>query len=329
MSEIVTLGEIMLRLSTENNNKIIQSKSFKIDYGGGEANVAIALSNLGVDAEYVTKLPSNSIAESIIRFLKSNGVNTKNIIFGGERVGTYYLEVGSGVRASNVIYDRKNSSFTTLEFEELNIKEILKNCKILHLSGITPALSKNSEELIGKILKVAKKNGVLISFDFNYRSKLWSLDEASKVIKSYLPYIDICFAGVLDCKYILKMEEKDNLEQYYKEIVREYPNIQYIFSTEREIHSVDENSLQGNIYKNGELIKSRKYRFKIVDRVGAGDAFAAGALYGIYKNYSSKEIIEFAIASSVYKHTINGDSSLATKEDIENLINSKITTVLR
>lgn len=329
MSKIVTLGEIMLRLSTENNNKIVQSKSFRVDYGGGEANVAVALSNFGVDTEFITKLPNNSISEAIIRFLKSNGVNTKNIVFGGDRVGTYYLEVGSGVRASNVIYDRKDSSFTTLKFEELDMEKILKECKILHLSGITPALSENSKELIKKILEMAKRMSVLISFDFNYRSKLWSLEEASKSIEGYLSYIDICFAGLLDCKYILRMGEKDKLEEYYQELVKKYPNIKYIFSTEREVHSVDENSLSGYIYKDGKLITSKKYRFKILDRVGAGDAFAAGALYGIYKNKLPEDIIEFAVATSVYKHTINGDANIATEENIETLIKSEVITVLR
>lgn len=329
MSKIVTLGEIMLRLSTENNNRIIQSKSFKVNYGGGEANVAIALSNFGVNVEYVTKLPENSISESIIRFLKSNGVNTQNIVFGGERVGTYYLEIGNGVRPSKVIYDRKNSSFTTLIFEDLNIENILEDCKILHLSGITPALSKNCKELMEKIIKKAKEKNILISFDFNYRSKLWSLEEASNIIKNYLPYIDICFAGILDCKYILKMESKNGLGEYYKELIERYPNIKYVFSTQREVHSVNENTLQGYIYKNGKLISSKKYRFNIVDRVGGGDAFAAGALFGIYNKFSEEKTIEFAIASSVYKHTINGDANLATKEEIENFMENEISTVLR
>ncbi|MGL4645733.1 MAG: PfkB family carbohydrate kinase, partial [Cetobacterium sp.] len=223
MSKIVTLGEIMLRLSTENNNRFIQSNTFRADYGGGEANVAVSLANFGIESEYVTKLPNNPLSDSIFRYLKANGVETKNIVLGGERLGTYYLEVGTSVRASSVIYDRKYSSFSTLDYSELKIEEILKDCKILHLSGITPALSENCKELTIKIMEKAKEMGVLISFDFNYRGKLWTLDEASPVLTSYLPYIDICFAGILDAKNIMKLGNHSDLNEYYKEITKKYP----------------------------------------------------------------------------------------------------------
>ena len=312
MSKIVTLGEIMLRLSTENNNRFIQSNTFRADYGGGEANVAVSLANFGIESEYVTKLPNNPLSDSIFRYLKANGVETKNIVLGGERLGTYYLEVGTSVRASSVIYDRKYSSFSTLDYSELKIEEILKDCKILHLSGITPALSENCKELTIKIMEKAKEMGVLISFDFNYRGKLWTLDEASPVLTSYLPYIDICFAGILDAKNIMKLGNHSDLNEYYKEITKKYPNIKYLLSTKR-----------------GELIASPRYTFQIVDRVGGGDAFAAGALFGIYNNHSPKDIVDFATAASVYKHTVRGDANLVSKDEIYNIINNGISTVSR
>ena len=329
MSKIVALGEIMLRLSTENNNRFIQSSGFRADYGGGEANVAVSLANFGIESEYVTKLPNNPLSDSIFRYLKSNGVETKNIVLGGERLGTYYLEVGTSIRASSVIYDRKYSSFSTLNYDELQIENILKDCKILHLSGITPALSENCKELTIKIMKKAKEMNILISFDFNYRGKLWTLEEAAPVLTSYLPFIDICFAGVLDAKNIMKLGDHSDLNEYYKDITKKYPNIKYLLSTKRETHSVNENSLTGFIFKDGELISSPRYTFQIVDRVGGGDAFAAGALFGIYNNHSVKDIVDFATAASVYKHTVRGDANLVSKDEIYNIINNGISTVSR
>ena len=329
MSKVVTLGEIMLRLSTENNNRIIQSNGFRADYGGGEANVAVSLANFGIKSEFVTKLPENPLSESIFRYLKANGVGTENIVLGGERLGTYYLEVGTSVRASSVICDRKYSSFSTMDYEELTLNKILKDCKILHLSGITPALSESCRELTEKIIKRAKEMGVLISFDFNYRSKLWTLEEASPVLTSYLPYIDICFAGILDGKNIMKLDVQGDVEDYYKEITKKYPNIKYLMCTKRETHSVDENSLIGYLYKDGKLYHSKKYTFTIVDRVGGGDAFAAGALYGIYYDLDPQNIVDFATGASVYKHTVRGDANLASVDEIETLINRGIQSVAR
>lgn len=329
MGKVVSLGEIMLRLSTENSNRFIQSSSFRADFGGGEANVAVSLANFGIPSEYVTKLPENPLSDSIFRYLRANGVESKNIVTGGERLGTYYLEVGTSVRASSVIYDRKYSSFSTIKYDELNVEAILKDASILHLSGITPALSENCRELMEKIMKKAKEMGVLISFDFNYRGKLWTLDEASQVLTSYLPYIDICFAGRLDARNIMKLEVEDNLEIYYKEITRKYPNIKYMLSTKRETHSVDENSLTGYIYKNGKLLSSATYRFTIIDRVGGGDAFAAGALFGIYNSLEPQEIVDFATAASVYKHTVRGDANLVSSGEIYNIMRNGISSVSR
>lgn len=329
MRKIVTLGEIMLRLSTAGNDRILQSKGFNVNYGGGEANVAISLSNFGVKTEFVTKLPKNDLAYSALRVLKENGVGCENIVLGGERMGVYFLEVGCGVRGSNVIYDRKNSAFSKLKVEELDLESILKDVEILHLSGITPALSDEARELTFDVMKKAKEMGVKISFDFNYRSKLWSVSQAKEEFEKYLPYIDICFAGILDCKYILQMGEHDNLAKYYERLKREYPNIKYLLSTKREVHSVSENSLKGYIYSGKELVESEKYDFTIVDRVGGGDAFVAGALYGIYKGMSEKEIVEFAIAASVYKHSVNGDANLCRVEEIESFMRNGVKSVNR
>lgn len=335
--KVVTLGEIMLRLSTMDDKRIIQSNVFAADYGGGEANVAISLSNFGLETSFVSKIPNNPLGESVLRYLKANGVNTENIILGGERLGTYYLEVGTGVRNSSVVYDRKYSSFSTLTYDELNLEKILDNTKIIHLSGITPALSKECQELTFKILKKAKEMDILVSFDFNYRGKLWTVEEAGKTIKKYLPFIDICFAGILDAKFILGIsldeskynDKRELLKAYYDIMSKENKNIKYFISTQREIHSVDENSLTGFIYNDNKLYSSRKYKFKIVDRVGGGDAFAAGALYGIYENYENEKIVEFATGASVLKHTIKGDANLVSTSEVLSFIENGVGKISR
>ncbi|MGX6591931.1 PfkB family carbohydrate kinase [Cetobacterium ceti] len=329
MKKVVTLGEIMLRLSTVNNNRITQSEYFQINYGGGEANVAISLNNLGIKTEFVTKIPKNELGKSVIKYLKSNDVIVDNIVVGGERLGTYYLEKGNGIRNSSVIYDRKNSSFTELKYEDLNIDKILEDCSILHLSGITPALSENNKDLMEKIIIEAKKRDILISFDFNYRSKLWTLEEAREIIKTYLPYIDICFMGILDCEKLLKMNPRKTLKEYYKDLTEKYPNIKYLISTKREINSIDNNSLKGFLYCDNNLYESKTYTFDIVDRVGGGDAFAAGILYGIYNGNSLEEIVEFGTGASVYKHSINGDGNLGTVEEIKGILQGKLNNVDR
>lgn len=329
MSKIVTLGEIMLRLSTENSDKLVQTDKLKINYGGGEANVAVALGNFGVDTEYITKLPENSISKAIIKYLKANNVRTDNIVYGGERIGLYYLETGYGMRATNVIYDRKNSSFSTIKYEELNIDSIFEDCKIIHLSGITAALSSHCSELIEKIMRKAKTLGILVSFDFNYRSKLWEIEEAKQTIEKYLPYIDICFAGKLDCKNILRLGESDDIVYYYQQIIQKYPNIKYILSTDRESYSNDENSLQGYLYFENILYSSDKYRFMMKDRVGGGDAFVAGALYGIYNKLSVERIIKIAMGSSLYKHTLNGDANISDIDEIYEFIDGNNNSIKR
>lgn len=328
MCKVLTFGEIMLRLSTMENNRFLQSRKFQGDYGGGEANVAVSLSNFGIDTSFVTKIPNNALGDSVLRYLKGNGVDTKNIIKGGERLGTYYLEVGNGVRGSSVIYDRKYSSFSMMSMEEVNIEKILEGVGLIHISGITPALSSSCKDINLKLAKMAKEKGILVSFDFNYRGKLWSLDEAKDCLMEYLPYIDICFAGHLDAENILKIDidkskiknHEGLLEAYYGEIAKKYPNIKYFASTKRGINSVDNNDLVGFLYNNGKLYKSKEYNFNIVDRVGGGDAFSAGVIFGIIKNKKEEDIINFGVAASVLKHSIKGDANIVSQEEVESLI---------
>lgn len=325
MKKIITLGEILLRFSTKVGERLFQSDEIHMHYGGAEANVGISLSHFGYDVYFVSKVPENALGLAAERHLKTNGVRTDFLYKGGERLGTYYLESGVGARSAQVTYDRKNSSFSQLVIEEIDFAEIFQNADLFHVSGITPALSSHLKEVTLLALQKAKENGVTTSFDFNYRSKLWSQKEAAETIKPFLPYVDICSCGELDAIYLLEIEKPDEsfdkdarLQYYYEKIQQMYPNIQYFFSTFRNVISSSTNTLQGNLFTNRVLYQSKVHQIDhIVDRVGGGDAFAAGILYGVLEKMTPNEIVSFAIAASALKHTVNGDSNLFSQDEIK------------
>lgn len=332
---VAGFGEIMLRLSTNKGMMISNSNDFNINYGGGEANVLISLSKFGIHTRSITKVSNDDIGQAIINYLNSKGVETTFISKGEQRTGIYFLEVGSGNRSSKVIYDRANSAFSNMKFEELNIKEILKDVDVFHFSGITLALSEELRRLTIEILKHCKENHILVSYDSNYRAKLWSLEKASEATFEILPYVNILSAGILDAENILKMscEYKDKskkLEYYYGEITEKYPNIKHIFSSFREIKSVSVNALQGNYYTQNKLYSSKVHLIDdIVDRVGGGDALTAGMLYCILEKECPEYTAEFATCSSVLKHSIHGDANLVSIEEVEGLMNNGIGKIER
>lgn len=324
MKKVVTLGEIMLRLSTFTGERLIQAKQLTMNYGGAEANVAVSLSHFGYDVYFVSKVPANPLGAAVERHLKANGVRTNYLVKGGERLGTYYLESGSGERSAQVTYDRKYSSFSKLTADELDWKAIFAEAELFHVSGITLALSQNLRDLTLHALKKAKEYGVKTSFDFNYRASLWSQKEAAEAFVQILPYVDSCFCGELDAVYLLGLERADEalsdaerLQVYYQKINELYPNIRYMSSTFRKIQSSTTNMLQGNFYIEGELYQSRVHHIDaIVDRVGGGDAFAAGVLHGIVSGASPQQLISFATAASALKHTVHGDCNLFPADEI-------------
>ena len=332
---VAGFGEIMLRLSTNKGIIISNSNSFNINYGGGEANVLISLSKFGIDTRSLTKVSNDEIGEAIINYLNSRRVETKFISKGEQRTGIYFLEAGSGNRSSKVIYDRDNSAFSNMKFGDLDINEALKEVDVFHFSGITLALSEEIRNIIMKILKHCKENDILVSYDSNYRAKLWSLEEASKETLKILPYVDILSAGILDAENILKMscpkEDKyEKLKYYYDEITNKYLNIKYIFSSFRETKSVSINMLQCNYYAQKKLYSSKIHVIDdIIDRVGGGDALTAGILYSILKKKSPEYTVEFAACASVLKHSIQGDANLVSNEDIEALMNNGIGKIER
>ncbi|MCC3359536.1 sugar kinase [Bacillus sp. REN16] len=337
MKKIVAFGEPLLRLSTNLGERLYQTDQLHMHYGGAEANVGASLSGFGYDVHFVGKVPNNPLGQAYERHLHSFGIQTDYLLKGGERLGTYYLETGIGERSAQVTYDRKGSSFAQLSADEIHFAEILQGADLFHVSGITPALSESLQELTLQGLKVAKELGVTTSFDFNYRAKLWSLEEASAAIKPFLPYVDICSCGELDALNLLGIEEADDtldhagkLSFYYKKITEMYPNIKFLYSTFREVISASHNTLQGNLFLNGELYQSRVHDInQIVDRVGGGDAFASGILYGILEGHEPEQIVTFGTAASALKHTVHGDSNIFSEEDIQAFAKSAPGKIVR
>lgn len=332
---VAGFGEIMLRLATNKGIMVSNTNNYNSNYGGGEANVLISLSKFGFDTKMITKVSNNDIGEGIISYLNSHRVDTSQVQTGEERTGIYFLEVGSGNRGSKVIYDRKDSAFSNMKVNGLDIEKALEGVDLFHFSGITLALSKELRLLTLKILNHCKNNNIMVSYDSNYRAKLWSLEEARKATLDILPFVNILSAGTLDAENILKMNcelecKYKKLKYYYDEINKTYPNITYMFSSIRTIQSVSVNTLQCNYYTDGKLYTSKEYVIDdIVDRVGGGDALTAGIIYSILNNKEAEYVAEFATAASVIKHSIYGDANLAKVEDVENLMKNGAGKIAR
>lgn len=337
MKKVVTFGEILLRLSTNSGERLSQAGQIHMHYGGAEANVGVSLSRFGHNVYFVSKVPDNVLGVAVESHLKSHGVHTDFLLKGGERLGTYYVETGVGPRSAQVIYDRKYSSISQLALGEIDFDEIFQDASLFHVSGITAALDPSMKEIVLHSLQKAKEYGVITSFDFNYRAKLWSQKEAADAMKAFLPYVDICSCGELDAIYLLgipeaeeSLEARIKLKYYYQKINEMYPNIQYMSSTFRGVISASTNMLQGNFYTDGELYQSKVHQIDhIVDRVGGGDAFAAGILHGILKRLTPKEVIEFATAASVLKHTVHGDCNVFSEDEINLFASSAPGKIVR
>lgn len=330
MAKIVTLGEIMLRLSPPGYQRFVQSEIFEVVYGGGEANVAVSLANYGHEVYYVTKLPKHEIGQSAINALRRYGVRTDYIVRGGERVGIYYCETGASMRPSKVIYDRKDSAIALAKPEEFDFDAIFKDADWFHFTGITPALSESARELTLKALQTAKKHNVIVSVDLNYRKKLWSVEEARKVMTSLMQYVDVCIGNEEDAENCLGFKPSNTdvtkgqlnvsgYEDVFKQMKEKF-GFKYIASSLRESYSASDNGWSGIIYDGNEFYHSRKYDCRIVDRVGGGDSFASGLIHGLLKGKSFKDALEFAVAASALKHTIPGDFNMVSEVEVETLV---------
>ncbi|WP_375178385.1 PfkB family carbohydrate kinase [Enterococcus rotai] len=323
MGKVVTLGEIMLRLSTQSGNRLVQSDSLQAHYGGGEANVAISLANYGHEVVFASKVPNTALGEAVRKHLRRYHVDTHYLLTGGKRLGTYYLETGIGERAASVIYDRAGSSFAEMKVLEWDLATLFDDVDIFHISGITPALSKPWQTMTLELMKQAKKAGCKVSFDCNYRSKLWSLKEAGQLFMQILPYVDYCSAGKLDAVNLLgiSVDSDEELAFYYEKMQEHFPNIQLFYSTKRTVRSASANQLIGTLWYNHQYYESAIHEINpIVDRVGAGDAFAGGILHGVLEQMTPQATVDFATAAAALKHTVYGDCNQFSKEEVADFL---------
>ncbi len=327
--KVVTFGEIMLRLAPEGYLRFVQSEKYQATFGGAEANVAVSLANYGVDACFVTKLPDHEIGQSAINSLRKFGVDTSKIVRGGERVGIYYCEKGASQRPSKVVYDRAHSSIATAKKGEFNWDEIFDGASWFHFTGITPALSDDTAELCVEACEEAKKRNINISCDLNFRKKLWSKEKAGEVMGKLCEYIDYCIANEEDAKDVFGIEA-DNTDIYSGKIDREGYisvakkltdrfNFKGVAITLRESLSANDNNWSAMLYTNGEAYFSKKYAMHIVDRVGGGDSFGGGLIFSLLNGYDAQKSIEFAVAASCLKHSVEGDFNMVSKKEVETL----------
>ena len=330
MARIITFGEIMLRLMPEDGHRFMQNEWLEATYGGGEANVAVSLANFGEDVAYVTALPENDIAQACINSLRYFGVDTKKILRQGERIGVYFVEKGQSQRPSKVIYDRKGSSIATAKREDFKWDEIFEGTEWFHWTGITPALSDDLKEICLDACKEAKKRGIRISCDLNYRKNLWSTDEAFATMTKLVPYVDVCIANEEDAEKVLGIKakntdvssgklDKEGYKEVASEISRNY-GCGMVAITLRESISANDNKWSGMLYDGERYYFSKTYDIHLWDRVGGGDSFGAGLIYSLLNGKDGQYAIDFAAAASCLKQTIQGDFNRITVKEAENLI---------
>ncbi len=329
MKKVVTFGELMLRLAPENYLRFVQSSKYEATFGGAEANVAVSLANYGVDCAFVSKLPAHEIGQAAVNSLRAFGVDTSHIVRGGSRVGIYYCEKGASQRPSKVIYDRAHSAIAEAGAEEFDWKKIFEGVEWFHFTGITPALSDEAAKACLAAVKAAKESGVTVSCDLNFRKKLWSKEKAGKVMGELCQYIDYCIANEEDAKDVFGIEA-DNSDIYGGKLDREgYVSVakkltdrfgfKGVAITLRESKSANDNDWSGMLYTGGKAYFSKKYSIHIVDRVGGGDSFGGGLIYSLLSGYDPQKTIEFAVAASCLKHSIEGDYNMVSVQEVSNL----------
>ena len=329
MKRVVTFGEIMLRLAPEGYYRFLQADSFGATFGGGEANVAVSLANYGIDTAFVTKLPSHEIGQMAVNSLRKYGVDTSRIVRGGDRVGIYYLEKGASQRPSKVIYDRAHSAVSEATAADFNWDEIFEGADWFHFTGITPALGDNVAEICLEAVKSAKKHGLKVSCDLNYRKKLWTREKAGKVMAELMPYVDVCIANEEDAADVfgIKAANTDVTKgevnhEGYKDVAKQLKErfgFEYVAITLRGSISANDNDWAAMLYDGENYCFSKQYRVHIVDRVGGGDSFGGGLIYAMLNGYSSQETIEFAVAASCLKHSVEGDYNMMSVSEVKNL----------
>ena len=329
MKKIVTFGELMLRLAPNGYLRFVQSDELQATFGGGEANVAVSLANYGMDAAFVSKLPTHEIGQAAVNSLRKFGVDTSKITRGGNRVGIYFCEKGASQRASKVIYDRANSSIAEATTADFNWSEIFEGVDWFHFTGITPALGDNVTEICLEALKAAKERGITVSCDLNYRKKLWSREKAGEVMAKLMPYVDVCIANEEDAADVFGIKAANTdvttgqvNHEGYKDVAKQLADrfgFKAVAITLRSSISANDNDWAAMLYKDGEYYFSKSYHMHIVDRVGGGDSFGGGLIYSMLSGKSNQEVIEFAVAASCLKHSVEGDYNMVSVDEVEKL----------
>ena len=324
--KVVTFGEIMLRLAPEGYYRFVQAESFGATYGGGEANVAVSLANFGFNACFVTKLPAHEIGQGAVNSLRRFGVDTSGIVRGGDRVGIYFLEKGASQRPSKVIYDRAGSSIAMASKDDFDWKAIFEGAEWFHFTGITPALNDSVAQICLEACKAAKEAGVKISCDLNYRNKLWSREKAGQVMGELCKYVDVCIANEEDAADVFGIRA-ENTDVYagevnhegYKSVAKQLADrfgFEKVAITLRESISANDNLWSAMLYDGTDYYFSKKYKMHIVDRVGGGDSFGAGLIAACLNGYDVQRTVEFAVAASCLKHSIEGDFNMVSMDEV-------------
>lgn len=325
--DVVTFGEIMLRLTPPGFQRILQTPVLELRFGGGEANVAVSLAMLGRPSAFVTRLPANDIAQRCINDLRALGVDTTQILRGGERMGIYFLEAGASQRPSTVLYDRAHSAIAQITPEMVDWRKVFTGAKWFHFTGITPALGDSAAETCRIAAKTAHEMGLTVSADLNYRKKLWSREKAGKVMAELMQFVDICIANEEDAESVFGIKgaevtsgkiEHDRYVDVAKQLTDRF-KFKSVAITLRESLSASENGWSGLYYAGGKPHFSRRYHIHIVDRVGGGDSFAAGLIFALMRGDDAQKAVEFAAAASCLKHSIVGDFSFVTLKEVETL----------
>ncbi|MCZ6775153.1 MAG: sugar kinase [Ignavibacteria bacterium] len=330
-TKVVTFGEIMLRLSTPGNQRFAQATHYDVNYGGGEANVAVSLAQFGFDVFHVTRLPNNEIGDSALNELRKYGVRTEYILRGGERLGIYFLESGASQRPSKVIYDRSHTSMAEMKPGMVKWDNVFKGAKWLHVTGITPALSTTVADATIEAIKAARSGSLTISCDLNYRKNLWTREKAQQVMNQVLQNVDVAIANEEDAELVFGIKAGDTdvgagrldealYQDVGKQLMQRFPSLKYVAITLRESLSASDNNWSAVLWDGNTFYQSKKYSVRIVDRVGGGDSFGAGLIYGMLTGKNAKDSLEFAVAASCLKHTVPGDFNHCSVAEVESLI---------
>ncbi|UJF15968.1 sugar kinase [Jeotgalibaca sp. MA1X17-3] len=334
MMKVLTFGELLLRLKPPAHERILQANSFEAGYGGAEANVALSLALLGDEVSYLSKVPDNLLGDAALSSLRRFGVETSSVIRSGNRLGIYFFEKGASIRPTNVVYDRKNSALSEAKAEEFDWQEIFKDIDLFYFSGVTPAISSEMEKAVLEACQYCQEHSIEVVCDLNYRGKMWTPEHAQQFMKKAMKYVTVCLAHDEDFESTLGikafdgnmaagLEQKEQYQEAMKSITEQYPNCHTVASVLRNIYSVEDSEWMGMLYQKGQFYETKTYQVHVMEGVAAGDAFGAGFVHGLIHQFEPQKNVDYAIAASVLKLTISGDSNLVKDEEIQSIMENQ------